>query len=209
VISALGDTFAVQKNGIIVLGDEFDEVPVSWGFDDLVYARVKAAGGAGVRRITTPRGAFDAYYRPRATLLLAENEKLPAIVRQVAGSAGCTRYLVIMRQSTGGNRRLSGIGVVSLREGFVQRTQVFALLTIQLFDGRTFETIGPAVSPKRVLAHLVDGMGPPSHAGDVDNSAFPASPADAASNTVLRDMARSLLTYRLDQALPTYFNTRE
>jgi len=89
----------------------------------------------------------------------------------------------------------------------MQHTHVFALLTIRLFNGRTFETISPPVSSKRVLAHLADGLGPPSHAGDVDNSAFPASPADAAGNTVLRDMARALLTYRLNQALPVYFGS--
>src|SRR5581483_5077091 len=52
VITATHDLFTVQKIGLTVFNNEFAEMPVSWGLDDLIYARVKAAGGAGVRRIT-------------------------------------------------------------------------------------------------------------------------------------------------------------
>jgi hypothetical protein len=46
VIVHVGDVFVVQKVGLTVFGNEFAEVPTSWGLDDLIFARVKAAGGA-------------------------------------------------------------------------------------------------------------------------------------------------------------------
>ncbi|UFZ02231.1 hypothetical protein LQG66_23390 [Bradyrhizobium ontarionense] len=206
LIAAVGDVFTVQNNGITQLGGDYAEVPVSWGFDDLIYARARAAGGDNVRRIAVPKGAFDPLYQ--STSISDENHKLPVIVRRVAGSAGCGRYLVVTRRSGKEPSTydiVSGIGVVSRVAGLVKYTHVFVMLDIQLFDGATFEKRDPPASSKSFLTGLTSGMGPPSHAGDVDNSAFPATPADAANNTVLRDMARSMLKFRLDQALPAYF----
>ncbi|MGJ4951079.1 hypothetical protein [Bradyrhizobium sp. HKCCYLS20291] len=206
LIAAVGDVFSVQDSGILQLGGDFKRVPVSWGFDDLIYARAKAAGGDRVRRIAVPKGAFDPLYQ--STSAAEANLVLTAIVRKVAGSAGCARYLVILRAS--GHEpstydTVSGIGVVSRVAGLVRYTHVFVMLAAQLFDGATFEKLKPPARSKSFMSFLTSGMGPPSHAGDVDNSVFPAKPEDAASNTVLRDMARSMLRFRLDQALPDYF----
>ena len=208
VIAALGDVFTVQKNGITRLGDDDAEVPVSWGFDDLVYARaVAAAGGTAVRRIAVPRGAFDAFYQ--SDRVTADNAMLPAIVKRVAGTTHCARYLVVTRRA---GREPStydtvlGIGVINRGEGFGRYTHVFIMIDIQLYDGATFDKREPAASSGSLLSRLSTGIGPPSRAGDVDNANFPATPADAAGNTVLRDMARSMLKFRLDQRLPAYFS---
>ncbi|BAM86086.1 hypothetical protein S58_00650 [Bradyrhizobium oligotrophicum S58] len=207
VITALGDIFTVQKNGMTRLGDEYAEVPVSWGFDDLVYARVKAAtGDTGVRRIAVPKGAFDPFYQ--SPPIKAENGKLTPIVRKVAGASGCASYLVVTRRTDSEPSVLdevTGIGVINRGIGFGRYSHVFIMMDIQLYDGTTFEKREPATSSKALLSRLTSGVGPASHAGDVDNSAFPASPADAANNNVLRDMARSMLKFRLDQRLPAYF----
>ncbi|CAL74031.1 conserved hypothetical protein; putative signal peptide [Bradyrhizobium sp. ORS 278] len=206
LISAVGDVFAVQDSGIASLGGDFKQVPVAWGFDDLIYARAKAAGGDNVRRIAVPKGAFDPLYQSQSAP--EANDIFPAIVKKVAGSAGCARYLVVLRASgrePSTYDTVSGIGVVSRVAGLVRYTHVFVMIGLQLFDGTTFEKLKPPPSSKTFMSRLTSGMGPPSHAGDVDNSAFPAKPEDAASNTVLRDMARSMLRFRLDQALPDYF----
>ncbi|GLH77748.1 hypothetical protein SSBR45G_26560 [Bradyrhizobium sp. SSBR45G] len=207
LIAAVGDVFTVQDNGIVQLGGSFKRVPVSWGFDDLIYARAKALGGDKVRRIAVPAGAFDPLYQ--STSAAEANAVLPAIVKKVAGSAGCARYLVIVRASgrePSTYDTVSGIGVVSRIAGLVRYTHVFVMLGAGLFDGTTFEKLPPPPSSKSFMSRLTSGMGPPSHAGDVDNSAFPAKPEDAANNTVLRDMARSMLRFRLDQTLPDYFS---
>ncbi|NPV22230.1 hypothetical protein [Bradyrhizobium aeschynomenes] len=207
VIAALGDVFTVQKNGITRLSDDYTEVPVTWGFDDLVHARVMAAAsGAAVRRIAVPKGAFDAFYR--SDRVTADNDMLPAIVKRVAGTTRCARYLVVTRRA---GREPStydtvlGVGVINRGEGFGRYTHVFIMIDIELYDGTTFEKRAVAGSAGSLMSRLTTGIGPPSRAGDVDNANFPTTPADAASNTVLRDMARSMLKFRLDQRLPVYF----
>ncbi|UGX93427.1 hypothetical protein G6321_00048860 [Bradyrhizobium barranii subsp. barranii] len=41
VIAGTGDIFVVQKIGLTVFGNDYAEVPVSWGLDDLVFARAR------------------------------------------------------------------------------------------------------------------------------------------------------------------------
>lgn len=207
VIAALGDSFTVQKNGLTRMTNDYAEVPAAWGFDDLVFARVRAvAGDAGVRRLVVPKGTFDTYYQ--SPPIKAENGTLAPLVRKLAESARCTRYLVVTRRTDSEpstNDEVTGIGVINRGEGFGRYTHVFVMMDIQLYDGTTFEAREPATSSKSFLSRLTSGVGPPSHAGDVDNANFPAAPPDAATNTVLRDMARSMLKFRLDQRLPAYF----
>ena len=53
VIPLTGNEFGVQQVGFTAFGNEYTSVPVdSWGLDDLVVSRVRAAaGGRSVRRI--------------------------------------------------------------------------------------------------------------------------------------------------------------
>src|ERR1700730_11231051 len=53
VIPVNSNQFAVQKVGLTILGNEYAQVPVdSWGLDDLVVMRVRAAAaGAAVRKV--------------------------------------------------------------------------------------------------------------------------------------------------------------
>ena len=70
MIAGTGDIFVVQKIGLTVFGNDYAEVPVSWGLDDLVFARVRAAAGnTPVRRITYAKGALDfCDYHPKSGL---------------------------------------------------------------------------------------------------------------------------------------------
>ena len=99
VISALGDRFAVQKFGLTVFENEENEVPIDWGLDDLVLARVRAVTGADptVRRIAYPKAAFEPFYHPTSRLLPDPREGLPAIVQSITANANCERYLVVTR----------------------------------------------------------------------------------------------------------------
>jgi hypothetical protein len=57
VIPHIGDHFVVQTIGLGIFGNQLKEVPIgSWGLDDLVVARVRAAAGTrfAVRRIAYP-----------------------------------------------------------------------------------------------------------------------------------------------------------
>jgi hypothetical protein len=61
VIPAIGDQFVVQKIGLTVFGNEEAEIPIpTWGLDDLVVARVRAAApGLMVRKLSYAKATFD------------------------------------------------------------------------------------------------------------------------------------------------------
>lgn len=210
VIAGTGDIFVVQKIGLTVFGNDYAEVPVSWGLDDLVFARARAAAGSTpVRRITYAKGAFDSYYHPKSGLFRNRREELSSLIRQIAGNAGCERYLVIMRsegQLDGTNQSLSGVGIFSRGVGLISYAYVFAYIGVTWVDGRTFEIMkGPAVTFEGVMKHMADNFVSNELLQKVDKSMFPETAADSANNIALRDTARDFLTKRLDKILPPYF----
>jgi hypothetical protein len=146
VISAVGSTFALQKVGITVFGNELNEVPIgSWGLDDAVANRVSAVLGKRftVKRIAVPQGAFDASDNPAA--FSDPNATLQATVRKLARSANCDLYIVVTRAGTsfsGTNQFVAGIGMVE-GGGVINPDNVtlFAVTAVHLYDGRTFERL--------------------------------------------------------------------
>ena len=210
VIAGTGDIFVVQKIGLTVFGNDYAEVPVSWGLDDLVFARVRAAAGnTPVRRIAYAKGALDSCYHPKSGLFRNQREELSNLIRQVAPTAGCERYLVVMRsegQLDGTNLSLSGVGIFSRGVGLISYAYVFAYIGVTWVDGRTFEIMkGPAVTFEGVMKHMADNFVSNELLQKVDKSMFPETAADFANNTALRDTTRDFLTKRLDKILPPYF----
>jgi hypothetical protein len=206
VIAATGDIFTVQKIGLTVFGNEYPEVPVPWGFDDLIFARVRAAAGpTSVRRIAYAKGAFDSYEHPKANLFRNARQELTELVRQIAGNAGCERYMVITRLDAplpGTNQKLNGIGIVNVGTSLLNRSQLFANVSIIVFDGQTFEI---RKDPHDSIGARLERMGKDESMRNIDNSAFPTSPPDAVNNAGLRAGAQVFLTERLDKLLPAYF----
>jgi hypothetical protein len=210
VIAATQDLFVVQKIGLTVFGNDYAEVPVSWGLDDLTFARVRAAAGTTpVRRIPYAKGAFDSYYHPKGGLFRNRREELSNLVRGIAGNAGCERYVVVMRnegQLDGTNQTLSGVGIFSRGVGLISYAYVFVYVGVIVVDGQTFEIRkGPAVTFEGVMKHLADNLVDNEFLRKVDKPVFPETAADAANNTALRDTTRDFLTKRLDKILPPYF----
>ncbi|MDI3562809.1 hypothetical protein [Bradyrhizobium sp. Arg816] len=210
VIAGTGDIFVVQKIGLTVFGNDYAEIPVSWGLDDLVFARARAAAGnTPVRRITYAKGALDSYYHPKSGLFRNQREELSNLIRQVAGNAGCERYLVVMRsegQLDGTNQSLSGVGIFSRGVGLISYAYVFSYIGVTWVDGRTFEIMKcPAVTFEGVMKHMADNFVSNELLQKVDKSMFPETAADSANNTTLRDTTRDFLTKRLDKILPPYF----
>jgi hypothetical protein len=200
VIPALGDIFMVKKIGITVFGNEQSEVPVSWGLDELIVARVRAAAGSGVRRLPYAKGAFEPYYNPQIKLFRDPRADLAKIVRQIAGSSNCERYLVVTREKItryGTNQILSGAGIVSRG---LSKSSMFAYYQITVLDGQSFAIYK---NPFATLASAFTAR--PKNDRDVDD-AFPATPADAASSSILRDGIRALLTENLDYELPAFLS---
>lgn len=210
VIAAMQDLFVVQKIGLTVFGNDYVEVPVSWGLDDLTFARVRAAAGTiPLRRIPYAKSAFDSYYHPKGGLFRNRREELSNLVREIAGNAGCERYVVVMRnegQLDGTNQTLSGVGIFSRGVGIISYAYVFVYVGVIVVDGQTFEIRkGPAVTFEGVMKHLADNFVDNEFLQKVDKSMFPETAADSANNTALRDTTRDFLTKRLDKILPAYF----
>lgn len=210
VIPATQDLFGVQKIGLTVFGNELTEVPVPWGLDDLAFARVRAAAGAvPVRRIAYAKGAFDSYYHPQGGLFRNQGEELSRLVRQIAGKARCERYLVVMRvegEFPGTNQRLTGLGIVYRSAGIISYSHLFAYIRVIVLDGQTFEIKrDPGATFEGAMKRMADHLFTYDALRKVDNSMFPATAADSASSTILRDNVRGYLTELLDKILPAYF----
>ena len=209
VISAIGDTFAVQKVGLTVFGNELTEVPINaWGLDDLVVARVRAAtSGINVRKTAYPKGAFEPYYHPPTRLLRNGDEDLTAIVRQITASSNCARYFVFTTyagQLQGTNQSLPGIGVLHHGSGPFSNTSLFANFTLRVFDGQSFVMAKrPSADLGSILAGSFGRLGQ-DPLTKLEAADFPASPADAIASSTLRDHTRALLAARLDKAVAAH-----
>ena len=137
VIPHVGESFVVQRIGVTVFGNESKEVPIpSWGLDDLVVARVRAAAGprVAVRRIAYPANAFEPYDNPQFSLFPKSGSDLKSIVQTVARGSGCERYVVVLKgvtQFSQTNQAVKGIGRSSIAESssFCLRSRVSSFLT--------------------------------------------------------------------------------
>jgi hypothetical protein len=212
VISAVGDSFGLQKVGMTIFGNELNEAPInSWGFDDLVVAKVRAAVGQRytVRRIPHPGGAF----LPKEDLSLMPfrdpEAELTTLVKQIATPAKCDRYVVVTKgasQFNGLKVFVNGIGIVNYGFGPVERNYVFALSYIRVYDGQTFTVLkkGPVVIDEESIVVQAMWLSPiRGPHKQLDKSLWPASPDEAAKSALMRDTARALLSASLDKSLPT------
>ncbi|AWM10360.2 hypothetical protein [Bradyrhizobium symbiodeficiens] len=209
VISVIGERYSVQKFGLTIFENEETEVPIDWGLDDLVFARVKAATGGdpGVRRIAFPKGAFEPFYNPKSRFIPDPNERLPAIVRGITPNVSCDRYLVATTykgELPGSRMMLNGIGTFNQGLGnLIRHSHLFANISINLIDGRSYEEIKrPFVNFGANFAASMRLTEDPLN--KLDNDQFPNPPATASSSTILREKTRALITDRLDRGLPGY-----
>jgi hypothetical protein len=195
VISAVGSTFALQKVGITVFGNERNEVPIgSWGLDDAVAGQVSAALGKRftVKRIGVPAG-----------LAWESESDLQANVRKLAGSANCDLYIVVTSAGTsfsGTNQYVAGVGMVE-GGGAINPDNVtlYAVTAVHLYDGRTFERLlwqRPGFSIGGSIGNVVNGP----HRR-LDRTWWPATP-QAVNSEKYKAAARALLTESVGATVP-------
>ena len=111
----------------------------------------------------------------------------------------CERYVLVHRH--GGSQREFGIGISKHYLG--SKADLFAMMYIRVYDGRTFQLINeaPALMEEDTYANRFKYyLGGPSR--PIDLAMFPEKAADAAANPVLRDGVRQMLTVSLDRTLP-------
>jgi hypothetical protein len=210
VISALGDRFTVQKIGITVFGNDLKELAVpSWGLDDLVVARVRAAAGPGlsVKRVAYAPGAFEPYEHPKIGLFRGRDEILTDVVKQIVGAGGCERYVAVLPmplQFASTNQTITGVGVVN-RSFIRNQTIVFAITEIRVYDGRSLtllkEGVGGSTGRDDLLDELVNNSTGRARTRVLTDFAWPDQP-EAVLTPTMRDMTRAVLGQSLDRALP-------
>jgi hypothetical protein len=211
VIPHIGGRFVVQTIGLGMFGNELKEVPIeSWGLDDLVVARVRAAAGTGVavRRIAYPANAFEPYDHPPRRLFGDADKDLKSVVQAIAGAGGCERYVVVVKDTNADrltHQAFTGIGIFSRAGGDIH---LFALAALTVFDGHTFEVlkkgVGSPVEEKTGSNPTLFDLtrtNPMRGANVPLKEDFPWPPAPDAVMS-LRDATRALLAESLDKTLP-------
>ncbi len=208
VIPHIGESFVEQHIGLMAFGNDLTTVPIaSWGLDDLIVARVRAAAGPrfSVRRIAYPVNAFEAYDHPH----LFQIPDLKPMVQTAAGASGCERYVLVVKgndQFIGTNQVITGIGVVNRFSIYGGATFLFALTRLEIFDGRTFEILkqgGGSLRDETLGDRLVNDLFRPEPfhgpGRELKDFAWPPAP-DAVMG--LREPTRILLATSLDTVLP-------
>jgi len=199
VIPIAGDLFLVEKFGPIKLADVYDRVSVDgWALDELVVARVRtAAPGMSVQRIPFTRKELANHPRPA---LFGRDENIAEFARQVAHGRNCERYVLVHRH--GGAQREFGIGIS--KHYLARHANLFAMMYIRVYDGRTFQLINaaPALMHENTFANRLKyyDLGGPSR--QIDLAEFPEKAADAVASPVLRNGVREMLATSLDWTLP-------
>jgi hypothetical protein len=203
VIPIAGNLFVIKKIGPIALANTYARAGAdSWGLDDLVVSRVRAAApGITVRRIAFTKEELAGASKP-LSLFYNSNSELRDFARQVAAGTHCDRYVVVHRDGRG--KEVFGIGIVKYVSLFDSHTFLYVLMHVRVYDGQTFELIkeGPAVIEDGSLLHraYLNPVGGPYRA--LEEGSFPASRAEAVANPILREGVRALLAASLDKTLP-------
>jgi hypothetical protein len=208
VISAVGHKFALQKIGVTVFGNELKEVAIeSWGIDAAVASNVSAQLGRRftVKRISYPKGAFASYESPAA--FSDTGAELQGIVRKLAASQNCDIVIVVTRGGApfgSTNQTVAGLGMVEHGGAlFPDNVTLYAVTTIHVYDGRTFERLHWQRTGFEFGGALV-GMGgtainAPSR--KLDRSWWPATP-QAVSSDKLRATTRALVEQSVGATIP-------
>ena len=205
IISAIGHKFAVQKMGVTVFGNEMNEVPIdAWGIDDAVANKVSAllSPRFAVKRISYPKGTFAPYENPSA--FTDSDAVLQGIVRTVAGSQKYDLYIVVTRTGApfgSSNQIVSGLGMIEAG-GLINADNVhlFAITTLHVYDGQTFERLHWQRPDFQVGASLVGKViNGPSRA--LDRSWWPSTP-QVAQNEKLKSATRALVEQSLATTVP-------
>ena len=197
--------FAVKKIGLTIFNNEYSEVPIeSWGLDDLVVARVRAAAGArfAVRRIAYASDAFETFDHPEKRVPKYFDEGLKTIMETVTRSDQCERYFLVLKGAAefgGTNQVIKGMGIVNRGFAALNTTFLHALSYIMVFDGRTYETLKTGVGRQDypVGSSIFGVLRGPGY--ELKDFSWPPTP-DAI--TGLPDRTRTLLAESLDKALP-------
>jgi hypothetical protein len=159
-----------------------------------------------VRRINYPKGAFSSLDERQHPLFYNYEEDLKGIVRRVTAPTKCDHYVVVVKGvSRYGetNQSVYGLGIVESGASFLTFDLIYALYSIRIYDGQTYEVIGKRgaiTEQSNPLLSLVTAKSIGGPYLKVDRTWWPES--DVVKNTMLRDGIRSLVEKSLDVTMP-------
>lgn len=207
VISTIGETFTLQKIGLMVTGNDTKQFGIeAWAIDDLVVGKVASLVSKrfAVQKIGGTSGAFadleQAGFNPFRDL----NAEFQSRVRKIGARQTCDFYVVITKAATPfgtTHQALSGLGLVE-NSGLFGSFYLHALSAITVFDGRTFERLGEKRASIGQANFLATIKGPHR---EVDASAWPTG--QLSQNQGLRSATWKLLEQSLAVTLPELIQT--
>lgn len=215
VISAVGDTFSLQRVGITVFGNAVDKASIdAWGVDAAVASRIKSRLGdrLDVRPITYPKGTF-ASLDERKSIFSSDYKDPRLAAKEIVGglvaSQKCDLVAVVMKSESpfaGTNQTAHGLGILEHGSPIVDLTTLFALWHMTVYDGRTLTVLASKGAPRPEQQVPPFLMAPPFHGPyrRVDKS-WLTTPGQVAQNTRLRDAIMELLSESLDVVVAELF----
>lgn len=209
VVSAIGNTFAVNTIGLTMFGSNQTNVPVeTWQVDEYITTRVSelVGGRFNVHRITAPNNAFASLEQSGALFRNLEAERVD-ILRKIVLGERCDFHLLVQRASGNvgtTNQKVSGIGVVRTGDGvIVDNVHLFALAKLVLYENHSYKVLTelPLHGPGGLFTTI---SGPHKKLETTD---WP-SPPNAADNPNLRAGTMGLLDAGLVSTLPEVVSIR-
>jgi hypothetical protein len=209
VVSAIGDTFSLQKIGITVFGNELNTAPIdSWQIDNMVISKISAflSKAWTVKRISYSKGAFSSLDERQHPLFYNYENDLQGIVRRVTASTKCDHYVVVVKgfsQYGTTNQSVYGLGIVETGASFLTFDLIYALYWIRVYDGHTYEVLGKRGAITEDPNPLNGLLTTKSIGGPylkVDRSWWPEP--GAAPSAMVRDGIKSLVEKSLDKTMP-------
>jgi hypothetical protein len=204
VISAIADELTVTSAGLTRFDSADRTVSiVSWGLDDLVVSRVDAVLSPRfqIQNVTYQRATFARRERTSALPVIDLLRRAPvkALVRTEVSPQGLDAYVVITKGSSRYGSRghlVSGLGIVDVSTVLDRYAEVYALYTIWVIDGHSFEVIEKKSALPLDNSDVIRLTGP-SH--KVDPTVL--SVADLAASDQMKAAVTDLVTRSLEMAL--------
>jgi hypothetical protein len=130
--------------------------------------------------------------------------ELQDIVRKIAASQPCDLYIVILRAGVpygGTNQTVAGLGMVEIGGALnPDNVYLYAVMTVFVYDGRTFERLGWRRAQFEIGASLT-GKVINAPYRELDRTWWPGTP-QAVHNEKYKTAIRSLVEQGLTSAIP-------
>jgi hypothetical protein len=168
IISAIADDFTVTPAGLTSLDSADRTVSIaSWGIDEFVVGRIGAAltPRLQIQDVTYQRASF-AHHEPASALPVIDRLRdipVKTLVRTEVSPQGLDAYVIVTKASSRYGSRghtVSGLGAIDDRTVMAHYAAVYALYTIWVIDGRSYEVIDKKSASPLDNAEIIRLSGP-------------------------------------------------